>query len=98
MLIASPALTIFQEDCMAFSLMSEAVAETPQSPCRHGRARPVTRAGTACLITGIVRPLRLVRFVPQADFADFADGGSTAALAICCFGTVSITACRRTWP
>jgi hypothetical protein len=27
---------------------------------------------------------------------DFADGGSLAALAICCFGSVNIIACRRT--
>jgi len=27
---------------------------------------------------------------------DFADGGSIAALAICCFGSVNIMACRRT--
>ena len=27
---------------------------------------------------------------------DFADGGSIAALAICCFGSVSTMACRRT--
>ena len=30
--------------------------------------------------------------------ADFADDESAAAFAICRFGSVSITACRRTWP
>jgi hypothetical protein len=37
-----------------------------------------------------------VRKVPISRLPDFADGGSTAALAICCFGTVNIMACRRT--
>jgi len=36
-------------------------------------------------------PFRAISRLP-----DFADGGSIAALAICCFGSVNIMACRRT--